>query len=204
VCQARLLFPCAVTSLARAVNFFRRAISLSGHFPGAQTIFLFLFCCRSARHFSFRSLSAGLCSVRSLPWRAHCFCFFSCCRSTDSSVCQRHFFVRSPPWRADFLLAAAQQDSRTCARQNFFCVESGLVCMQNLFFLHAASGHFPSCRARRFFVLLALHEDMRVENLLFGQQQGCTCRFFLFVLSGHLFSAQRAQLFLDISALPAH
>jgi hypothetical protein len=66
-CQ--ILFPCAVTSLARAVNFF------------FQT-----------RHFC----------VRSLPWRAHCFCFFACCRSAgQQDLCApKKFFVWSPVWCA--------------------------------------------------------------------------------------------------------
>jgi hypothetical protein len=66
-----------------------------------------------------------------------------------------------------------------------------LVCMQNLFAC-SVSSFLPLPRAQIFFFFLALHDDMRVENLLFGQQQGCACRnffyFFLF-LSGHFSSA---------------
>jgi hypothetical protein len=185
------------------------------------------------------------CLVTSL---AHSVLFFSCCRSADSSVCQRHFFVRSLPWHTDFfLLAAAQRDSRTC-------VESGLVCMQNLFFCmqRLVTSPLPrtqffclfgfACRhlclvrslaccrscARNFFVaypLLCPAAVARQEQALrdgwhhaarrqvpacewrifyLVNSRGAHADFLLFVLSGHLFSPQRVQIFLDISALPAH
>jgi hypothetical protein len=144
----------------RAIFLFGRFLqgsAVSGHFPGARTVFVFLLAVALQTAASVSAIS--LCGH--LPG-TQIFCLLPLSR-TAGPVRAKTFFVWSPVW-----------------------------CACRIFFLHAASGHFPSCRARRFFVLLALHEDMRVENLLFGQQQGCACRFFLFVLSGHLFSAQRA------------
>jgi hypothetical protein len=131
--------------------------------------------------------------------------FFACCRSAgQQDLCApKKFFVWSPVW---------------CACRIFFCMQRLVI---------------SPCRARRFFVFLALHADTFVlsgqqqgcacRNFLFvlsGQQHGCACRnffylccpvnsrgehagIFLFVLSGHLFSAVRAQFFLDAPAQPA-
>jgi hypothetical protein len=59
-------------------------------------------------------------------------------------------------------------------------------------YLHASGESFSRCACRVRSFLVCAHSFF----VLSGQQQGCACRFFLFVLSGHLFSSQRAQIFL--------
>jgi hypothetical protein len=77
------LFPCAVTFPCRARSFLLHADTPCPVTSLARSVFFFSACCRSlSGHFP--------CGARSVL-------FFTCCRSADSSVCQRHFFVRSLP-----------------------------------------------------------------------------------------------------------
>jgi hypothetical protein len=162
---ASCLFPCAVTSsLARRIPFsFCMQSAASGHFPGACCVLIF-----------FLIFLLPLCRQQGLPapLSGHFEIFFCACRSFSH-------FTRAQS--ISFSLSGPSREWRIV----FWC-----ACR---IFLHAASRHFSPCRVRRFFFFfLALHDDMRVENLLFGQQQGCACRnffyFFLF-LSGHFSSA---------------
>jgi hypothetical protein len=78
--------------------------------------------------------------------------------------------VTSPAARAVYSFCLLPL-SRACARQNlFFCVESGRVCMQNLF-----SGCV--CRVRS--LLVCAH--IFFLFVLSGQQQGCACRNFFYL-----------------------
>jgi hypothetical protein len=128
--------------------------SASGHFPGAQIFFL-LPLCRQQRLVTSLARAVFLLhadsSVRSLPWRTVIFFFGCACRGFSTFPLCSHFPSAA---RAEFFLAVHAEARHLCPVRSF------------------------PCGARRFLVLLALHEDMRVENLLFGQQQGCACRFF--------------------------
>jgi hypothetical protein len=127
---------------ARAVYFFACRHALSDHFPPAARTVYFFFACRHAISLS----GQQLCMQKLFPLSRHFpgaqTIFFACCRS------------------------AGQQD--LCAPE-FFFVESGLVCMQNLFLC--------ACRVRSLPLCL-----------------GAQIIFFIF-LSGHLSSTGRAQHF---------
>jgi hypothetical protein len=164
---------------------------LCSHFPGARSEFFF-------------SDAPFLCPVTSLA-RA-LFLFFTCCRSTDSSVCQRHFFVRSPPWRADFLLAAAQRDSRTCARQNFF-VWSPVWCACRIFFcMQRLVTSLPAARADFLFFWLCMKTcEWRIFYLVNGR--GAHADFFICSVRSPLLCSSRADFlghFCSARALAVH
>jgi hypothetical protein len=122
--------------------------------------------------------------------------------------CMQTRLVRSLPWRTDFLLADAQQDSRTCARQIFFLcgVRSGVHAES--FFACSVWSLPPAARADFLFFWLCMQTPLCCPVNSRGAHAGifylcCPVNsrgvhagiFFLFVLSGHLFSAGRAQFF---------
>jgi hypothetical protein len=129
--------------------------------------------------------------------------------------CMQTRLVRSLPWRTDFLLADAQQDSRTCARQIFFLcgVRSGVHAES--FFACSVWSLPPAARADFLFFWLCMQTPLCCPVNSRGahagifylccpvNSRGVHAGIFLFVLSGHLFSAGRAQFFLDAPAQPA-
>jgi hypothetical protein len=139
--------------------------------PWRADHFFVSFCCRSARHFSFRSLSAGLYSLRSLPLRAVFFLLlFVAALQTDRSftLLGRYFSpVRSLSPGARSVLFFCCCRSADCsvspvrslrARRKIFF---GL-CMQRLFtfsclVLHASGESFSGCACRVKSFLVCAH-----------------------------------------------
>jgi hypothetical protein len=168
---------------ARATFACRHA--LSGHFPGAQC-FVFFSCCRSL---------SGHIPLR----RAQCFVFFllPLCRQ------QRPCAVSSTPdERAEIFFLVCMQKRGTFALSNLF--PCGAQCSFLLAAAPVRAIFFVDCLYSKWRIVFWVCMQSSVVSclraqffLLSGQQQGCACKFFFyFVLSGHLFSAQRAQIFL--------
>jgi hypothetical protein len=188
----RAAFLCPVTSLARRPFFL--------FFAAAQRAPDRFFCRAQQRPVSSPAARAGLFFLHEdapltghfLPMARSVFFCRDLCPCPVTSRAPRNIFLGCA-CRGFFIFPVLSPPLRR-AQFSFACSHalSGLVCMQNLFFA-CSVWSLPPCRARRFFVLLALHEDMRVENLLFGQQQGCACRFFLLFcpVTSSLLSARR-------------
>jgi hypothetical protein len=127
--------------------------------PWRADHFFVSFCCRSARHFSFRSLSAGLYSLRSLPLRAVFFLLlFVAALQTDRSftLLGRYFSpVRS-------LSPGARSVLFFCCCRSADCSVSpvrSLRARRKFFFLGCA------CRG---FLLFPVWSFTRVENRFLG------------------------------------
>jgi hypothetical protein len=111
------------------------------------------------------------------------------CRQTGHSLC----------WGAQFLFV--------CVSGRYFSPVRSLRARRNIFFglcMQRLFHFFLSSPSREWRIVFWVCMQSQVVSclraqffcVLSGHQQGCACRFLLFVLSGHLFSAQRAQIFL--------
>jgi hypothetical protein len=194
----------------------RLSAPLSGHFHPLRraqcTFFVFFFLLAAAQQglcapesFFCRVRSAGVCMQTPLPCPITSpgaqikFFFLFCCRSA------RHFFlfgrilhdrsfhlrpVTSPAARAEFFFLAVHAEAfplfpvRSFTRaQIFFCHCLVSACMQNVRAPCSIRCALASMRAQFFFLSSV-------------NSRGAHAGIFLFVLSGHLSSAGRAQIFL--------
>jgi hypothetical protein len=150
----------------------RLSAPLSGHFTRAQKYF---FLAVLAEAFS-------LFPVQSLPLR----------RAQFSFACRHALSGHVPGAQIFCLLPLSRTAGPVRAKKKNFFVWSPVWCACRIFFLHAASGHFPLPRAQIFcFFGFACRHLCAVRSTA----GVCMQEFFCFVLSGHLFSAGRAQFF---------